>query len=501
MRSDVPGVYGPDLTVMKNGILGGKSLLSRVQKHYKEVNGTRVLCFHCINHNLNLGMGDALKKLVPRLMKCIRTISSWTRRSSKRVAKLRQLYTAQVAAMDVLVNEMASAHDDHGGGRNRLLSLKRFCPTRWLGLLQCTIAIITAWPALVAIREKLVADGYTPAADSNKKRKHRLGDGDDSDGSDDSDVGALVNDDDDTGMGDGEDDKLSPNDVQPGPNKRKRSALLHRRVGITTANHGRLCFLNDIFKVYEVAIKVGQFYSKPVSHVIGGTVVRFIQLLVTSFIVSPNPGGAVYRQWKLDVTAQHLHRNTAAEAAALIVQLDTELVAYATTLRDSVQARVQPYQPYYDAFEWISPWCSQRVASAAATLATVSELCQVWNLPLAGVQSELEVIKADLVTSATAADVTQAKDNLLEYFNKNIVARGDFWADKMNAMNFIARVFGTPVSSAFVEHLFSGMAHGTGGRRSTTAMATHTRALHCRSTRPISADAADATGGAGHFVV
>ena len=78
------------------------------------------------------------------------------------------------------------------------------------------------------------------------------------------------------------------------------------------------------------------------------------------------------------------------------------------------------------------------------------------GLPPARVQTELEAIKADLVTRATAADVAQAKDNLLEYFNEDIVARGGFWADKANAIEFIARVFRSPVSSAFVEHLFSG---------------------------------------------
>lgn len=180
-----------------------------------------------------------------------------------------------------------------------------------------------------------------------------------------------------------------------------------------------------------------------------------------------------------------------------VVQLPsgTEVTQY------SARTRAQPYQPYYDACEWISPWCSQRVASAPATLATVRELCQGWGLPPASVQSELGAIKADHLTSATAAGIAEAKDNLLEYYNGDIVARGSFWADKANAMEFIARVFGAPVSSAFVGSLFSGMSHGASGRRSRTAMETHTNALHIRSARAITADAAGAAGGGGHFAV
>ena len=129
------------------------------------------------------------------------------------------------------------------------------------------------------------------------------------------------------------------------------------------------------------------------------------------------------------------------------------------------------------------------------------ELCPEWGLPQARAQPEMEAIKADLETSATTADVADVKDSLLECFNKDIVAHGGFWADKINAIGLIARGLGPPASSAFVEHLFSGMAHGAGGRRSSTAMATHANALHCRSTRAISAGAADAAEGAGHFRV
>ena len=123
----------------------------------------RMLGYFCIIGQLRLhalfrDYHLALKVLAPQLMKCIRTTSAWTRKSSKREAKLRRAYAAQVDAMNALIDEAASAHDNHGDGGERLLRFKRFCPTRWLGILQCTIAILTAWPALVAVRKQLVAD-------------------------------------------------------------------------------------------------------------------------------------------------------------------------------------------------------------------------------------------------------------------------------------------------------------------------------------------------------
>ena len=118
---------------------------------------------------------------------------------------------------------------------------------------------------------------------------------------------------------------------------------------------------------------------------------------------------------------------------------------------------------------------------------------------MARVQTQIEAVKAELVATATAGDVAAAKDNLLEYLNRDICARSEFWSTKRGAIEFMARVFSTPVSSAFVEHLFSNMGHWTGGRRSSTELATVTNALHIQSTRALTADAADEGDGAGHF--
>ena len=85
MRSDEPGIFGPALDKIKNGVLGGKSMLKRMQVKCVDERGRKCGCLHCASHYLNLALGGAVKNNLPkRFIKFVRMVCSWTGKSTKR---------------------------------------------------------------------------------------------------------------------------------------------------------------------------------------------------------------------------------------------------------------------------------------------------------------------------------------------------------------------------------------------------------------------------------
>ena len=59
------------------------------------------------------------------------------------------------------------------------------------------------------------------------------------------------------------------------------------------------------------------------------------------------------------------------------------------------------------------------------------------SAPSAAERAQMESTKADLLARASAGDKAAAADNLLEYYNADICARGEFWSTRMDLIKFM----------------------------------------------------------------
>ena len=206
----------------------------------------------------------------------------------------------------------------------------------------------------------------------------------------------------------------------------------------------------------------------------------------------------MYMKWKEDLRAELKGSNNEGDGENLCRRLDSEAIAFAGKLVELYTERAGPYFKYYMGYEFVDPLMRRTGDQKRGQTAALKHLCTRFELRFADMRAQHTEIKNKLVASATAADRASAADNLLTYFNVQKQADPVFWAERPVATKFIARVFATAVSSAFVEPLFSLMSYGTGDRRSSTSMATFAGALYCRGPVGLSADSADAAT-AGHF--
>jgi hypothetical protein len=91
------------------------------------------------------------------------------------------------------------------------------------------------------------------------------------------------------------------------------------------------------------------------------------------------------------------------------------------------------------------------------------------------------LISTTICEEVVEGERERCKADLLPFLNAHVQLQPEFWKDKVEAMKFIARSMATPLTSHFVEQLFSLMGFGTGGRRVNTKDDTMANYLHVQS--------------------
>ena len=103
----------------------------------------------------------------------------------------------------------------------------------------------------------------------------------------------------------------------------------------------------------------------------------------------------------------------------------------------------------------------------------------------------MKLISTTICEEAVEGERERCKADLLPFLNAHVELQPEFWKDKVEAMKFIARSMATPLTSHFVEQLFSLMGFGTGGRRVNTKDDTMANYLHVQSAMKLSSNAKD----------
>jgi hypothetical protein len=181
-------------------------------------------------------------------------------------------------------------------------------------------------------------------------------------------------------------------------------------------------------------------------------------------------------------------------------RVNKEAQMFGKTFLVMFDRRIGPYIGVYEAFELIDPWCPQSTKDSIKCVAALKKLCLQWNLPFEKVWRQLKLISTTICEEAVTGERERCKADLLPFLNAHVELQPEFWKDKVEAMKFIARSMATPLTSHFVEQLFSLMGFGTGGRRVNTKDDTMANYLHVQSAMKLSSDAKDVADGAGKYL-
>lgn len=437
---------------------GSKSFVSRLKAKL----GNQLFGVACAAHNVNLALGDAVKIHVPPFfMAHLRVLASEFSRSAKRKAELRELYEECAAA----VNQLADI-DDEVGKAPGLLFPKRYCPTRWSGILICCESIARCILPLHAMAARLSAKGYGP------KLSDSYGD--------ESEVVQR------------KDDLEKWRAVKPNHHglaedfpEAKRSSLLNYWTGVNAENWLLVSGISSLLRVYQTLITRLQTTLQPVGHKVRRWVLEFTSNLTVQFIQE----GVVWTGPYFNARAHFLEPGSAQENADLVAHTDALLTRLATALRDNTISRLEPYSNFYGCLELIDPLAPTPDGSSGVWN-QLHQLCKCWNVDEGELRANIITLKSQ-AAALPASDKRLCQDNLLAFYNSNH-DRSPL-AGLTHLLRFARCALSVPIASAFVESLFSAMANTKTQGRGSLGDDTVAACMHLRSVEDPTADSSTPT--------
>ena len=454
--------------------------------------------WHCGEHKYNLGLNDTVEA-VPAMknyyLPHLRMAYSEFKRSSKNRSTFKDL-------LDWLKERYPN------------INWKLFLPvlfnlTRWLGLYYC--AEMMSKPSvralLVGYRQKLRDRGMGPRPfDPHRYRRRRevrdahLGGADDRDGDDSSEEEEVQQAqqalDEDRNHGDG---------YQPGPElfpsvadaaasaptqrslsaaenfdvgnvaapKLKRKNLLNPHVGLTEVNAGRSAWLCGVLKPYKIVVEHLQKFDQPRQHLIARQMRRFYMVMKTAWIGTETAEpmyNRTFQKW-IDDTAGN---------EDLVKLVKKECRAFASVFVSSIKERFKGIWNYYQAFELIDPKGPDLAEFGTPEVwAAMSDLCRRRGVDFDLFREQVNEIRAE-APSLDVEDKALIKTNLCAYLRQRhktfILTRTESPTPEHDEV--CQFVFSIPITSAFVESLFSKMAYNQGKLRPNLKDTTMTSILH-----------------------
>lgn len=506
MRGDVASPTGPPTDKVINTLAGGKSFVARVQRYLtftsanelpvsegeefpEEPRRCQKCCApHCFCHLWNLCMGDAVKEALPkRTLDFLRMLCTKCKKSAKR--------TAQFERNQAVAQKVA---EDLGGSLNRFLKMNGVHTKRWNGMGGCCEKCLNNMPAFILEVDRLIAAGFVAPFDNADGAGSGSGSGGaaaapnttivavaDDDDDDDDDTYADI-----PAFNDG--DHVDPlvKTAWPTVAKNKQDKMLDPIVGAWQGNFGRVSYLYDVCRIFEIPSVFAQNSLKPIGHDVSKKVRRALDAWESKFC-KESPDGKAFGKWKSNLTQMYSTKGDAEqkEAAKLIKLLNAECKNFASSLCQAVKRRVvAPYFEFYDGLAASNPFCEEAIWESGTCKSGVKLLCGLWSLDSIDVWDELDDVRNE-VKGLGSSEKAKADDNLLDFLNDHVMANPTFWQKRPNARKFIRNSFATAVTSHFVESLFSLMAYATGDRRSRTTLVTWGNRVHCKSTKRVTADA------------
>ena len=416
---------------------------------------------------------------------CIQNQNPKNFRSSNNRAELKSLYE-ELKEFDKTYNW-------------RIFYPKLFCLTRWLGLWLCA-HILSRKSNRVLLQNyarQFRRKGYGPRAfDPYKYRRHRGiqdtvdagGDdcaGDESDSSDDSEdeEATRVR----AGIADGriqEDDDYirqprvfrsvqeaveaapSQQDCVEADNfdcgdegacKTKRKNILNAQVGLTDLNCGRSCYLSGVLEVYKVLVESLQKSTTPEQHLAARRLRQFYMVMQNSWIGShatePMYACRAFQKWIQDMEVKG--------KTGLIAVVKQECRSFSSILVASLRSRLRKTWQHIQALELIDPLGPDLHRHTTPVVwDALKDICRRRGLNFHLCQQQILAIRTaapDLDIDSKAmirTDLCGYLKDRLQMFQMTFTPSPTAEYDKLCHV-----VFSIPLTSSFVESLFSKMVY------------------------------------------
>lgn len=256
--------------------------------------------------------------------------------------------------------------------------------------------------------------------------------------------------------------------------KYKTKNLLNPNVGITEVNAGRSAWLSGVLKPYKVIVEALQRHDQPRQHLIARQMRRFYMVMKTSWIGTPTSqpmyACRAFQDWIADNAGNE----------DLVNLSKRECRAFASVFVSSVKARFSKIWDYYQALELIDPLGPELAQYATPSVwEAMGDLCRRRGIDLDLFREEVIAIRAE-APSLDVESKALIKTNLCSYLRRRrqIFVRTSTVSPTPVYDKVCQFVFSIPITSAFVESLFSKMAYNQNKIRSRLKDKTMTSILH-----------------------
>ena len=449
--------------------------------------------WHCLCHVLNLALNDSLEAIEPLKLFYIphlRMVYSEFKRSSNNRAELQSIH-ADLKEFDTTFDW-------------KIFYPQLFCLTRWLGLQKCA-DILTRRSNRVMLKtdtQRLCDKGYGPRSfDPFKYRKRRrLREAEDAGSEEENEIEAVQE---ALEMGRLDDDGYQPqrelftsaqDAAESAPTQdslteadqfdegdvdvrgRKCKNLINKNVGLTDLNCGRSAYLTGVLKAYKVLIEELQRIEQPEQHLAARRIRKFYMIMKTSWVGSagqePMYACRAFREWTQDM--EKLHKND------LVKLVKRECRAFAAVFVASVKERLAATWDYIQALELIDPLGPDLDRYATTDVwDAFHDLCSRRGVDFDDCQENIIGMRAEAVDLNKQAK-SLIRTDLCGYLrNRHSTFVQTRTPSPTPAYDRICvAFFSIPLTSAFVESLFSKMTYNQHKIRNRLADATMSSILH-----------------------
>ena len=337
--------------------------------HMKRDGKPNIGNIHCICHNFNLALKDAMaaNPWSTLWMDHIRAVYNWFAKSPARKTKFASL-SEEMSLLDNVVTW-------------KMVYPKYYCPTRWVGICTALASIVGASDLHVAYCKHLMDEDFVPCRDTTDELPAEAMDAREEEG-DGEDIGRRAHEDSfykfkegspqpwdlDIKSIDGDIDVKSAEDrvaldqgemstrfrAMKSGRRHKKSKLLNELIGMTDLNLGLDCMILDALQPYKQLVERLQVQNGPVGHRVCGWIIEFFDTINTIFLDDYPTFGHHFNLWE--------QKHKAPEHDGLVQQVKAMGRSFLHALLQRVKYRIQPYWKLIMGLELINPCSPLRVA-------------------------------------------------------------------------------------------------------------------------------------------
>ena len=111
----------------------------------------------------------------------------------------------------------------------------------------------------------------------------------------------------------------------------------------------------------------------------------------------------------------------------LVEAMDQIGTTFALDFVKSMDARLEPYMPYYEAMEVIDPTAANIHIKDAGWVA-VEDLCKRYDLPFRELKLQIVEMRENVDDELSAKDIQLCKENLLCFYHQQVKGNSSRWA-------------------------------------------------------------------------